>query len=120
MTPFSASFHEQGNTGVLAVAGEFDLSGTTEYRLARGEALGRPGPVIIDLSDCTFIDSTGIACVIRTFERADRAERRFGLVASDFHVRRVLELVGVPDRIPCFTTMHEALAELAPAPAVEA
>jgi anti-sigma B factor antagonist len=112
---FSASFHEREGAGVIAVAGEFDLAGTTEFRTARGEAMGTEGALVVDLSDCTFIDSTGIACVIRTFERASRASRGFALVASDLHVRRVLELVGVPDRVPCFASLDAALSEVAPA-----
>ncbi|MFI5025225.1 MAG: STAS domain-containing protein [Solirubrobacterales bacterium] len=115
MTPFSASFHEHPDAVVVAVKGEFDLAATTEFRTARAQALGADGALIVDLGDCTFIDSTGIACVIRSFERADSAGREFALVASDFHVRRVLELVGVPDRIPCFTSLDKALASLAPA-----
>ena len=97
------------------MSGEFDLSGTAEYRSARAEAVASDGALIVDLTDCTFIDSTGIACVIRTFERAEKAHRRFALVASSFHVRRVLELVGIPGRIPCFESLDEALAQLAPA-----
>jgi len=110
---FSATAHERDGARVIAVAGEFDLGGATAFREARFEAFGDDGPVIVDLTDCTFIDSTGIACVIRTFERADRTGRPFALVASVFHVRRVLELVGIPNRVPCFESLGEAQASLA-------
>jgi anti-anti-sigma factor len=115
VTVFSATFREQAGARVIAVEGDFDLGGSTAFRVARDKATEEEGPLVIDLSECSFIDSTGIACVIRTFERAERARRAFALVASDFHVRRVLELVGVPERIPCFETMDEALRSVAPA-----
>ena len=117
MTTFSASAREQHGARIIVVEGDFDLGGATEFRLARAEAMRGDGPLVVDLRGCSFIDSTGIACVIRAFERANRARRSSALVASTFHVRRVLELVGVPDRIPCFERLDEALAGLAPAEA---
>jgi anti-sigma B factor antagonist len=115
VTPFSASFHSLKAAAVVAVSGEFDLAAITQYRAARAEAMGADGALIVDLTDCTFIDSTGIAAVIRTFERADKAGRPFALVASSSQVRRVLELVGIPGRVPWFERLDDALAELAPA-----
>ena len=114
MSEFSAVVHDQDGARIIAVAGEFDLGGATEFREARTEALLEEGGVVIDLTECTFIDSTGIACVVRTFERADHSGRPFALVASAFHVRRVLELVGIPQRVPCFESLDEAVARMVP------
>ena len=102
-------------SNVLAVAGDFDLAGAHQFHEARDTALANHGPVIVDLSECGFIDSTGISCVIRTFQLAGEAGRPFALVGSRMRMK-VLELVGLPDLVPFYDTRAEALQAIGARP----
>jgi anti-anti-sigma factor len=98
-------------SNVLAIAGEFDLAGAGQFHEARDVVLADDGAVIVDLSECRFIDSTGISCVIRTFQLAGNAGRPVALVGSGLR-RKVLELAGLPDLVPYYDTRDEALSAL--------
>lgn len=98
-------------SSVLAVAGDFDLAGAGQFHEARDEALADDGAVVVDLTECAFIDSTGISCVISTFQLAGNAGRPVALVGSALRMK-VLELTGLPELVPFYDTRDEALAAL--------
>lgn len=99
----------------IFVRGELDLStapeleGPLEETLENGDA-----SVLIDLSQCEFIDSTGIALIVRAWQRLDSGENGRGLVicSQNEQVRRVLEITGLELSIPVHTTRDEALAAI--------
>lgn len=99
----------------ISVRGELDLStapdleGPLEQALENGE-----GSVIIDLTRCEFIDSTGIALIVRAWQRLQSGSNGRALVicSQNDQVRRVLEITGLELSIPVHTTRDEALASL--------
>lgn len=99
----------------ISVRGELDLStapdleGPLEETLDSGE-----GSVLIDLSQCEFIDSTGIALIVRAWQRLESGENGRALVICSHNeqVRRVLEITGLELSIPVHQTRDEALAAI--------
>jgi anti-anti-sigma factor len=84
------SVHDNGET-VLAVRGELELSSVEILAEPLLEAIALGGRVVLDLSECAFMDSTGLMLLVRAATRADgrmRAEVREG------QVLRVLRLTG--------------------------
>jgi anti-anti-sigma factor len=103
---------------IVAVRGELDLStapdleGPLEDAISSGNA-----SVLIDLSACEFIDSTGIALIVRAWQRLDHGAEGNGkgrvVICSDNEqVRRVLEITGLELSIPIHSTRDQALAAL--------
>jgi anti-anti-sigma factor len=117
--PFEATAAQlDDGVRVVAVRGELDLGtasdleGPLEEAIASGDA-----SVLIDLSDCEFIDSTGIALIVRAWQRLDRAadgegSGRVVICSDNEQVRRVLEITGLELSIPIHGTRDEALAAL--------
>jgi anti-anti-sigma factor len=73
--------------------------------------------VMIDLSGCEFIDSTGIAVIVKAWQQLDRAgggdgEGRLVLCCVTDQVRRLLEITGVENSISIYEDRDAALAEL--------
>jgi len=105
---------EQG-IRAISVRGELDLStapeleGPLEETLESGE-----GSVLIDLSQCEFIDSTGIALIVRAWQRLNSGEngRVLVLCSHNAQVRRVLEITGIELSIPVHESRDEALAAI--------
>ena len=85
---------------VIRVGGELDLSTVPALEHELEAALSRPdGGVVLDLSDLEFIDSTGIAVLVRAMGDEDGESRlRFVPSRSDAVVR-VLEMTGVSERM---------------------
>jgi anti-anti-sigma factor len=100
----------EGGLAIIAVIGEFDLAGEPEFSLALEDALALEAPLLVDLEHCQFIDSTGIALLVRSSELA--GDRGFALAASGPQVHRVLELVGIPEQLPTYRTRNEAIRAL--------
>jgi anti-sigma B factor antagonist len=104
--------HEGGAT-VLAVAGELDLatSPRLEEQLDLVGADSNPAePLILDLSELEFMDSTGLSVLVKAHRRAQDAGRRFGVVRGHRQVQRLLSLTGVTERIPVADSVEELLA----------
>lgn len=106
---------EQG-VRTIYVRGELDLSTAPELQGPLNGALeSDEGSVLIDLSQCEFIDSTGIALIVRAWQRLNSGENGRALVicSQNDQVRRVLEITGLELSIPVHTTRDEALAAIA-------
>jgi anti-sigma B factor antagonist len=104
----------EGGVRVLTVRGELDMGTAPELERELEGALAEPGvSIVLDLCDCEFIDSTGIALIVRAWQRLDEAEGR-GLVlcSSNHQVRRLLKITGVEGSIPMHESRDAALAEL--------
>lgn len=117
--PFEASVAQlDDGVRVIAVRGELDLSTAPELEGPLEDAVAaRDASVLVDLSECEFIDSTGIALIVRAWQRLDRAadgEGQGQVVISSYNdqVRRVLEITGLELSIPIHSSRDEALAAL--------
>src|SRR4051794_16437472 len=78
------------------LVGEIDLSttgGLTE--LLRSLVETSPGRVVVDLGGVSFLDSTGIACLINATTKASAAGRSLVVQHPGEFIRRTFELVGV-------------------------
>jgi len=67
---------QQGTLCLVRVHGEVDLSNAQEVSSAIGNAMGQEARgLVVDLSDITYLDSAGVALLLRLAERL-RARRR--------------------------------------------
>jgi anti-anti-sigma factor len=119
-TPFEVQ-SEALNDGihVFTVYGELDLDTAPqlleplEKTLSEGSDLS----LVLDLSPCEFIDSTGIALIVQTWKRVDsdaggEGQGRVVLCCSNDQVQRLLKITGVESSISTFGDRDRALAEL--------
>lgn len=100
---------------VVSVRGELDLSTAPDLEGPLDQVLeSDSGSVLIDLTSCEFIDSTGIALIVRAWQRLDSGENGRALVicCQNDQVRRVLEITGLELSIPVHGSRDDALAAL--------
>ena len=97
---------EVGAVAVFEVHGVLDLFTAPDLRQALlAEAETGLGPIVVDLSDVTFIDSTGVAALVRC-QRAMGHERGFsvalqptGAVARLLERIRAEQIFAIRDRV---------------------
>jgi len=118
-TPFQASASElDGGVRLLSIQGELDLSTASQLEGPLEQAVeAADAAVLIDLAECQFIDSTGIALIVRAWQRVDAAAGNGGkgglvLCSQNEQVRRVLEVTGLEHSLRVFETRDEAIAAL--------
>ncbi|WP_187368984.1 STAS domain-containing protein [Baekduia soli] len=88
-----------GGATVLAVAGEVDLVSAPELAAAIAAAGG--GPVVVDLSEVVFMDSSGLNVILQA-TRSARAEGWSFAVAPQLSepVARLFELTAMDGYLP--------------------
>jgi anti-sigma B factor antagonist len=96
------------------VIGELDQSTASDLRQVLAPSLDKPtDPILVDLSGCDFIDSTGLSLLVETKRRLAEHQKRFGVCCPDADVRRLLELTGIDRALGLYETRDDALAGLA-------
>ena len=87
-----------GDTAVVRLGGEVDLSWSAQVRREVLDALGKAPKVAIDLAGVSYIDSSGIAALVEGFQSARGRGQPFELVAISAPVLAVLKLARL-DRV---------------------
>jgi anti-sigma B factor antagonist len=87
---------DEGQSTTLRLSGELDLSSAGQLEAVIGDvqAQGR-GPLTIDLAALTFMDSTGMAVLVRAHRAGAEAGRPVILANPGRQTRRLLELAGL-------------------------
>jgi anti-anti-sigma factor len=98
---------------IVHLRGEHDLSTKTELAVALAAASQRPR-VLVDLSDCTFIDSTVIALLFAAHRQQVMRNQIFALILprGANTVERILTLSQVALIIAVHETRGAALANI--------
>lgn len=99
---------------MVAVRGELDLGTAPELQAPLDAAVAAGEPLLLDLSGCEFIDSTGIAMIVRAWQQLGGNGEVGGVAicSGNEQVRRVLEITGLELSIPIEPSREEALAAL--------
>ena len=114
LKPASVHTQHQERTPVVVAAGEIDMATAPLLEHALSEAIGAGnGPVVLDLCDVSFFDSSGLrTAIVAHRELADR-ERRLALAClPEGHVRRTFTLAGVDGLLNLYPSREAALADL--------
>lgn len=99
-----------GDFVLVTVCGEVDLSWSQQIRKAILDALGKAQAVGVELSQVSYIDSSGIAALVEGFQSARGKGQKFALIAASASVRGVLELARLDRVFPMVETVEAARA----------
>lgn len=104
---------------VISVHGELDLDTAPQLEAPLDAAMSAgESSIVIDLSDCEFIDSTGIAVIVRAWQRLSGGNGSEGaagdlvLCCSNDQVNRLLKITGVESSISIHPDRDAAVASL--------
>jgi stage II sporulation protein AA (anti-sigma F factor antagonist) len=110
MRDFEVAVEVNVSGGTLVqVTGELDLATCGELEAAL-QAADLGTRVVIDLTACDFLDSSGLRVLMAGAGRSESAGGRVVLVAPDPRIRRVLELTGIDAKVSVHETREDALA----------
>ena len=87
----------QGETAVIALAGELDLAGAGTLERELG-ALAADA-LVVDLRGLEFMDSSGLRAIALAAQRARAAGRRFALIPGAAEVMRVFDITRMRERL---------------------
>lgn len=108
--PFDATEEVVRNAWVITILGELDIATSPKVRELLSEA-ARDGdrPLVIDLTGCEFVDSTGLATLLHGAKPTQNGESNVALVCTGGEVRKLLELTAIDRTIPVYETLDSAI-----------
>ena len=98
---------EEQGIFVVSFEGDVDLEHSPMAREVLLDCVAKQRDVFVDLSEVSYIDSSGVASLVEAFQTSKKKGTRFALGAVNPAAMRVLELA----RLDKVFTIHETLAE---------
>jgi anti-anti-sigma factor len=94
---FSTAVTRSDDTTIVQLSGELDIATVPDLRPVATEELDRDGCAVLvfDLSELTFLDSTGIGCWVEIRSYATALGKQVTIRNVPPAVRRVLEIGGL-------------------------
>jgi len=102
--------HAQGCAVVVAM-GEIDIGTSPKLCEALDEAGAVTDRIIVDLRGVTFLDSSGMAAMVKALHRPSHGPRRsVSLVGPSGVVLRALQVADLTPLFPIYRSLDEALS----------
>jgi anti-anti-sigma factor len=98
--PGGIEVHDDGGRSRVRLWGEIDATLRDQASAVMAELAQRGGPYVIDVSDVTFIDSSGIAFILQTHRLAIEEGSTAVLRDPPGLVTDLLNLIGLKGTIP--------------------
>jgi anti-sigma B factor antagonist len=102
---------------IVAVAGEVDIATVTRLRESLFELAVSGRPLVVDLEQVSFIDSSGLAALAGAARRAAAHGASLQVVCARPRIRQLFHLTGLDGQVPLARTLDGALESLAAPPA---
>ena len=93
---------------VITVSGEVDLATSPELDVAIIAAIESDNSsVAIDLTDVSFMDSSGLGVIVRGLKRCREADKDLDLVITNERVLKVFGITGLDQVIPIHASIED-------------
>ena len=97
MGHLQATIEEAADGAVVRVEGEIDMANAPELAELLEPAGTSGGPVTVDLTDVTFIDSSGLHALLEFATHSLNGNGPLTIANPSLTVRRVIEIVGITE-----------------------
>jgi anti-sigma B factor antagonist len=87
---------------IIELVGEVDLSCSPDARKSILGVLEENNNLLVDLGKVSYIDSSGIACLVEGYQMAKKQSLKFGLVGVSDAAMSVLKLARLDKVFPIF------------------
>ena len=104
---------EKPDARVVVFSGEIDLESSPIAREILIKSFRNTKKVIVDLSEVSYIDSSGVASLVEAFQSAKSKGLKFALAQVSETPMRVLKLARLDQVFVIYATLDEATAALA-------
>ena len=102
---------EESGYAIVELNGEVDLSCSPDARKQILECLGAGKSLLVDLSQVTYIDSSGVASLVEGYQTAKKKSLNFGLIGVSDAAMNVLQLARLDKVFPIHASLEARLEE---------
>ncbi len=100
---------ESGGAIVIAFSGDIDLQTSPDARKALLGLVGKGQPILVDLSDVGYIDSSGVASLVECLQSVKKSGQKLALVSVSDGALRVLQLARLDKVFTICGTIDEGI-----------
>jgi len=100
---------KQGQFTIVQLKGDVDLYYSPKARQAILDNLNKKQNVLVDLSQVTYIDSSGVASLVEGYQLAKDYNLDFGLIGVSEAAINVLQLARLDQVFPIYGSLDERL-----------
>jgi anti-sigma B factor antagonist len=101
---------------LVTLGGELDIYTVAGFRQDLEEVDPAARPLVIDLTDVTLLDSSGLGALVSLLNRARSGAGQLGLICPHRRLRRVFEITGLRRAFVFGDDLDGVLAALAEGP----
>ena len=100
---------QENGIRLLSLTGQMDIIGTStiETKFA-GYCAVNNAIILVDLSEVPFLASIGIRLLVFTAKAVSARGGKMGIVGPNERVQEILDITGIPNIIPIFSSLEEA------------
>lgn len=100
---------KRGGFAIVHLVGDVDLSCSPEARKVILDSLAAAQPTLVEMSQVSYIDSSGVASLVEGYQTAKKKHLEFGLVGVSEPAMSVLELARLDKVFPIHASLDERL-----------
>jgi anti-sigma B factor antagonist len=100
---------ESGGHTVVVFEGDVDLDSSPAARKVLLECVKLKRSIVVDMSEVSYIDSSGVASLVESLQAARKAGLGFALATVSESAMRVLQLARLDKVFPIHASLDEAL-----------
>jgi anti-sigma B factor antagonist len=107
---FEAVESEQSGMPVLRAQGEIDVASAPEFHASLSDLIREDTEIlIVDLSEVSFMDSTGLGVLVGVEKQMSEAGHEMRLVVTQPQITRLLELTGLNEVFTIVSSRKDAV-----------
>lgn len=111
--PFEVNVRQRPGVAIIDLHGEIAATAEETLNAAYADACKRsPATVLLNFSDVTYIDTTGIALIVGLLAQARKYRRRLRVSGLSGHYVEVFEITRLADFMSMFPDETSALADV--------
>ncbi len=99
--------NKNGGYSVIELEGEIDLYCSPDARKVILKELKNGDDMLIDLSKVSYIDSSGIACLVEGYQVANEKKVKFALLGVSQNALNVLKLARLDNVFKIYNSIDE-------------
>ena len=103
---------EEQDATIVAFEGDVDLQSSPDARKVLLEMVGKGQPIMVDLSEVGYIDSSGVASLVESFQAARKSGQDLVLISVSDGAKRVLELARLDKVFTICDTLEDGIAAI--------
>ena len=100
---------KESGYAIVEFDGDVDLSCSPEVRKYLLRCLAEKQNLLVDLSKVSYIDSSGVACLVEGYQTAKNKKLKFGLIGVSEAAMSVLHLARLDKVFPIHASVEACL-----------